>query len=83
MKPSDERKECPRCHQMRLATSFTISYVPNICQFCYEKWCGACGTINDHVLSESPCVECGRWTYAGWDFATEEEMEDWADHEFD
>jgi len=68
---------------MRLAKSFTHSYVPNICQFCYEKWCGNCGVVNDHVLSEEPCVECNRWTYAGWSFKTREEMEDWQETEFD
>lgn len=85
MKPEErkENKECPRCHQMRVAGSFTTSYVPNICQFCYEKWCGNCGTVNDHVLSEAPCVECDYWTYAGWAFETEEDMDEWADHEFD
>lgn len=76
-------QECPRCHQQRRVASFTHSYVPNICYHCYERWCGHCSVVNEHVLSEEPCTECAYYTYAGWAFETKEAMEEWAENEFD
>lgn len=83
MQSDDTKIECPRCNQMRLARSFTHSYVPNICAFCYEKWCGNCSAVNDHNLADAPCSECDYYTYAGWAFETKEALEEWAEHEYD